>query len=143
MWQEKHIYCGIQRTPRALSFLMIRPGLKVLIVDDSAVVRRNLKKLLSRLASGVTVLEANGVRSSVQQVEVEHPDAVIVDIQLPDGSGFDVLEYLALQSPPPFTVVLTNYPDQRNRERATALGARFFFDKSFEYEKLLDALSEI
>lgn len=116
-------------------------GRKVLIVDDSAVVRRNLKKLLLGQPGIAAVCEAHSVFSTIQQVSTEHPDVVIVDIQLPDGTGFEVLEYLALQHPRPYTVVLTNFPDQRNEERARTLGAHHFFDKSFEYERLLEVLT--
>ena len=114
---------------------------KILIVDDSAVVRRNLKKLLLGHPGVHSVIEAHSVYSTIQHVATDRPDVVIVDIQLPDGSGFEVLEYLALQEPRPFTVVLTNFPDKRNEERAAALGANHFFDKSFEYERLLEVLT--
>ena len=115
---------------------------KILIVDDSAVVRRNLKKfLLGRPGIGA-VCEAHSVYSTIQQFSTEHPDAVIVDIQLPDGTGFEILEYLALQQPRPFTVVLTNFPDRRNEERASALGVNHFLDKSFEYERLVELLTQ-
>lgn len=127
---------------RSMSHASRVSGRKILIVDDSAVVRKNLKKLLAGQPGIATVCEAHSVYSSIQQVLTEHPDTVIVDIQLPDGTGFEVLEFLALQDPRPFTVVLTNFPDQRNEERAVALGANYFFDKSFEYERLLEVLTE-
>lgn len=116
-------------------------GKKVLIVDDSAVVRRNLKKLLLGQPGITAVNETHSVYSTLQHLATERPDAIIVDIQLPDGTGFEILEYLALQQPRPFTVVLTNFPDQRNRERAVALGVNHFLDKSFEYERLIEVLA--
>jgi DNA-binding NarL/FixJ family response regulator len=121
---------------------MVCSGLKVLIADDSTLVRRNIKKLLSGHTTIETLLESHSVFSTMQQVETEHPDVVIVDIQLPDGSGFEILEYLALQHPRPLTIVLTNFPDARNRDRAKELGADHFFDKSFEYENILEVLSD-
>lgn len=120
---------------------MTGSGIQVLIVDDSALVRRNLKKLLSEQPGISVVCEAHSVHSAIQHIDTEHPDAVIVDLQLPDGSGFEVLEYLSGQKSQPFTIVLTNFPDQRNRERAEAFGVRHFFDKSFEYEQLAEALA--
>ena len=116
-------------------------GKKVLIVDDSAVVRRNLKKLLLGQPGIGAVSETHSVDSTLQHLATERPDAIIVDIQLPDGTGFEILEYLALQHSHPFTVVLTNFPDQRNRERAFALGVNHFLDKSFEYERLIEVLA--
>lgn len=115
-------------------------GRRVLIVDDSAVVRRNLHKLLARHPGVAVLFEAHSVYSTIQQVETEHPDTIIVDLHLQDGSGFEILEYLALQKPAPLTVVLTNHADPINRERAVALGADYFFDKSFEYDHILDIL---
>ena len=70
-------------------------GKKVLIVDDSAVVRRNLKKLLLGQPGIAAVSETHSVYSTLQHLATERPDAIIVDIQLPDGTGFEILEYLA------------------------------------------------
>ncbi len=127
-------------SPGAILVHMVKAGRRVLIVDDSVVVRRNLKQLLSDQPGIDDVQEASSVASALLRIVEEQPDAVIVDIQLPDGTGFEVLEHLAEQVPRPLAVVLTNYPDQYNRERAAELGVEYFFDKSFEYERLLEVL---
>lgn len=114
--------------------------INVLIADDSAVVRKNLRKLLADHPAVASLSESAGVQSTIQHLDREHPDTVIIDLQLPDGSGFEILEHLRFKPHRPVTIVLTNFPDQSNRERAIALGADHFFDKSFEYEQLVQVL---
>src|SRR5688572_19792662 len=72
-----------------------RSGLtRVLIVDDSAVVRERLASLLSS-ASGIDVVaEAGNVATAREAIAQATPDAIILDLGLPDGSGLQVLEEL-------------------------------------------------
>lgn len=118
----------------------VRSNTTVLIADDSRVVRRNLRKLLTRLSGITAVLESCNVASTLDQIAVHHPDVIILDLQLPDGSGFEILEHFAGSGEWPVTMVLTNHASRDYREKAARLGAHYFFDKSFEYEQILDVL---
>lgn len=119
---------------------MEQQGITVLVADDSDLVRRNIVKLLEGCPVIRQIIHSHSVYSTIQKMEVEQPDAVILDLQLPDGSGFDLLEYIRLKPQHVLVIVLTNFPDPGNRERALKLGADFFLDKSFEYEQLPDLL---
>lgn len=110
--------------------------MKVLVADDSDLVRRNIARLLTDCPGVDELIQSHSVYSTIQTIEVENPDAVVLDLQLPDGSGFDLLEYIRLKPRRMLVIVLTNFPDPANRERALRLGADFFLDKSFEYEQL-------
>jgi DNA-binding NarL/FixJ family response regulator len=69
-------------------------------------------------------------------------DAVIVDLQLKRGSGVEVLAYLQRtgMTESAFAAVLTNHALPAYRERCLQYGVRHFFDKSLEFDRVLDAL---
>jgi DNA-binding NarL/FixJ family response regulator len=115
---------------------------KILIVDDSAVMRRNLSKLIGSHTEISCVIEAETVDTAIQRINDEWPDVVVVDLQLSDETGFEILEFTVRQEHAPIVIVLTNFPSVENRRRAKSLGASYFFDKSFEYEKVIDVLNE-
>lgn len=116
--------------------------MKVLIADDSRVVRRNLKKLIASVPGIEAVHETDTVSSTLKQLADEIPDVLILDIQMPDGTGIEVLDSQSPNSPRPVVIVLTNYPSESNRSMCLSRGADYFFDKSNEYERIIDVLNE-
>ena len=88
----------------------------MLIVDDHASFRRLARLLL--LAAGFDVVgEAAGVASARALIELLHPDAVLLDVMLPDGSGLDVARELACEPDAPH-IVLTS-----SRSRSDFVGS--------------------
>lgn len=119
---------------------LILSSVKVLIADDSTLVRRNLRQLLSTVSVAPDFCESDSVASTIESIEAEFPDTVILDLLLPDGTGFDVLNYLRERERRPRVIMLTTHPGEPERQRAIALGAEHFLDKSTEYEKLFELL---
>lgn len=119
--------------------------MKLLIADDSELLRQNFRKLLDGSRTITDIIEASTVADTLQKVTAERPEVLLLDIQLPDGSGFDVLH--ALFDRPhefqPTVIVFTNFPSEHNRRKSYELGARFFFDKSNEYEQLIELLDSL
>ncbi len=74
-------------------------GLHVLIVDDEPLARRRTLRLVSQIAGVARIDEAGDVAQACAMVGAAAPDILLLDIQLPGGSGFDVLERVA-QTPP-------------------------------------------
>jgi DNA-binding NarL/FixJ family response regulator len=66
---------------------------------------------------------------------------VVLDLKLAQGSGFDVLRAVHEQAPEIDVFVLTNHADEPYRRRAERLGARGFFDKTSEFERVRDTLA--
>lgn len=114
--------------------------MKILLADDSPLVRENLEKLLRSTLADLEVLHSDGVQSTIDEIQLNHPDVVILDLRLIDGSGFQVLEYLRSTATSPATIVLTSYAGQAERERSLALGAAHFLDKSTDYDRLIELL---
>ncbi len=85
---------------------MNRPPLRVLIVDDARLARAELRTLLAQIDAVELVGEAEDVPQAREAIARLHPDLVLLDIQMPSGSGFDVLANL---EPAPAVVFTTAY----------------------------------
>ena len=118
-------------------------GLKVLVVDDSSVVRKRLAGLMAEAAAVEAVTEAGNAADALLAVTRFRPDVVILDLQMPEGSGLDVLRSLRRSNPCPTLVVLTNHTDDHYRRACREGGADFFFDKSTDLERVLEVVAAL
>ncbi|MDP3766967.1 MAG: response regulator transcription factor [Dehalococcoidia bacterium] len=113
---------------------------RVAIVDDSDIIRERLTRKLREEAGVCVVGEATDARAGVALVGREHPDVVILDLRMPEGGGFRLLEGIKDVRPHPTTVVMTNVPYSAFRRRCLELGAEHFYDKSTEFERIGDVV---
>lgn len=116
--------------------------LKVLIADDSLVVREHLVTMLDELEGIEIVGQAENVAEATTAIRKLQPDLVILDIWMPDGSGIDVLQNIKQPGPAPVVIILTNYPYPEYRQRCLNAGADFFLDKSTEFDQILDLFEQ-
>jgi DNA-binding NarL/FixJ family response regulator len=116
---------------------------KVLIVDDSQVLRDDLKKILGTIENLELVGEAENAQKAVQLVRKLNPDIVILDINLQIGNGIDVLNILRKNSLTCTIIMFTNYASNAFKVLTQKLGAKYFFDKSNNIEDLIDTLKSI
>jgi DNA-binding NarL/FixJ family response regulator len=114
--------------------------MKVLIVDDSAVVRVRLADLLLEVEGVESVAQAEDGQQALELVKTLKPDVAIVDVRMPRRSGIDLLEDVRKSRQTLKVIMLTNYPTPENREKCLSLGADYFFDKSSEIEEVVNAL---
>lgn len=110
---------------------------RVLVVDDEREIRALLRRLL--VGSGYRVLEAGTAEEAIDQIAVEEPDLVLLDLVLPDRSGHDVLEHVRSN---PATrllpvVILTGAATREQKLRAIHEGVTDFISKPFSPEELL------
>ncbi len=112
----------------------------VLIADDSSLIRNNLSKLISRTREDITVKGSSDVNSTIRELDSAQVEVLILDIQFPDGSGLEVLEHLRASRAKPFIMVLTNLLSTRVKEKSLELGADLFFDKTEEYERVVEEI---
>jgi DNA-binding NarL/FixJ family response regulator len=113
--------------------------MKVFLVEDSPLLRDRLQTLLAAIPGARTVGHAESAREAIEQIVAAAPDVVVLDLSLREGNGFDVLR--ALKGRPIDCYILTNHPIEGFRSVAMRLGARGFFDKSSEFQKLKDILA--
>ncbi|HEX7954086.1 MAG TPA: response regulator transcription factor [Burkholderiales bacterium] len=114
--------------------------MKVLIVDDSAIVRVRLADLLHDIDGVESVMQAPDALGALDLMKTLKPDVAIVDVRMPKRSGIDLLEDVRRTGQSLKVIMLTNYPTPENREKCRSLGADYFFDKSSEIEQVINVL---
>jgi DNA-binding NarL/FixJ family response regulator len=120
-----------------------RVFIKVLIVDDSDIMRERLVTIISEIEGVKVIGQAQNADEAMELVEKLEPDAVILDIRMTGESGISVLQKIKTKKPAPIVIVFTNYPYPQYRQICLKLGADFFLDKSSEFHKLPEILKEL
>ncbi|MGD9570780.1 MAG: response regulator transcription factor [Thermoleophilia bacterium] len=112
-------------------------GVRILVVDDQAPVRRVVRRLLER--SGYEVDEADDGRTALAVFEVETPDAVVLDVVMPVLDGWSTLERIRERSNVP-VLMLTGRSAELERTRGLRYGADDYLVKPFGGEELVARL---
>ncbi|MCB0196034.1 MAG: response regulator transcription factor [Anaerolineae bacterium] len=112
------------------------PNIKVLVVDDSLIVREHLVTILNEITGTEIVGQAGTVAEAIGAIQKLRPNVVILDIRMPGGSGIDVLKWVKQAEVRPIVIILTNYPYPGYRQRCLRAGADFFLDKSTEFDQI-------
>ncbi|MDX1375499.1 MAG: response regulator [Burkholderiales bacterium] len=118
--------------------------MRVFLVEDSPLVRERLQAMLAGIEGARAVGSAATAREAIDGIRAEHPDVVLLDLKLAEGSGLDVLRALRAQDAPAESAaiyVLSNFAEAPYRRLAENLGAQDFFDKTTEFERMRDALA--
>jgi DNA-binding NarL/FixJ family response regulator len=116
--------------------------MQVFVVEDSPMVRARLVEMLRAVPGAKVVGAAPGAKAAIGMILATRPDVVVLDVNLAEGSGFDVLRAVCRQAPEIDFYMLSNFADAPYRDLAQRLGARAFFDKSNEFERVRDLVAE-
>ena len=117
--------------------------MKVLIADDSKIIRNRITKLLSGYREIDTIEEAINVKDAIRKIRQSYPNVLILDVKMPDGNGIDVLNTIVNDQTPPVVIVVTNYPFPEYEKEYMMAGADFFFDKSNEFRLIQKVIENI
>ena len=106
----------------------------VVIIEDEAVLARNLGKAFTR--RGFVVREAGTIAEGLRAVEEARPEVVLLDLRLPDGSGIDALPKLLAADPDVAVIMMTAYGSVADAVQAMQQGARDFVLKPFDLDEI-------
>jgi DNA-binding NarL/FixJ family response regulator len=113
---------------------------KIFIVEDSPILRQRVEQLVRSVPGAQIVGHAASAAEAVAGILAHGPDVVLLDLCLERSSGFDVLRDIAARERGIDVYMLSNFASEPYRRHAERLGAKGFFDKSTEFERVRDAI---
>ena len=114
--------------------------IKILLVDDHTMFRQGLREMLSTDEEMLVVGEAENGSAAVDLAAREHPDVVILDVEMPGITAAETLEALLALSPAPRVLVVSMYDSPRLVRDLLGRGASGYLVKSASLEELLTAV---
>jgi len=117
--------------------------IRVMIADDHAVVRRGLRQILSETEDIHVVGEASGPEEVRTKARELRWDVLVLDMNMPGGSGFELLKEMRTQDPKAKVLVLTMFQEEQYGVRAIRAGASGFLNKESAPEKLIEAVRKL
>jgi len=116
---------------------------RVFLVDDHEVVRRGVAELINSESDLEVVGEASTARETPSRVAATHPDVVVLDVRLPDGSGVDLCRTIRSTHPDIQCIMLTAYDDDEASYAAVLAGAAGYVLKDIRGQKLIDGIRRV
>ena len=117
--------------------------IRILLVDDHEVVRRGLRQMLAEAYPQAQFGEAGRVATAHEALLRSTWELVLLDINLPEGSGFDLLTHARKLYPQTAVLVLSSYPEKEFAVRAFKLGAAGYLTKSSVADEMLLAVRRV
>lgn len=117
--------------------------ISLVLIDDSEVVRAGLRALLGTDASIRIVGEGTNVANGVEEVSRLRPQVVLLDIQLPDASGFDACRQILKRSPDSRVIFLTSAVSDSMVDEAIRSGAQGYLLKEIDGRALVNAIRDV
>ncbi len=122
---------------------MTNKQLRVMIVDDHAIVRRGLKAVLQERREIVVVGEAGNVAEAISEADRLEPDVIVMDLRLPDGSGVEACREIRSRHPEASVLILTSFADEDALFSAVLAGASGYVLKDLDPHAVQDAVITI
>src|SRR5262245_28033701 len=116
--------------------------MKILVVDDHAVVRQGVQRLLSSIPNAV-VLEAATAHEALATARKEIPDVVVLDINLEAASGLELLRRILIESPNMRVLMFSMHSEPIYANRALKAGAYGYVSKAVGAEELTTAVLRV
>jgi two-component system, response regulator YesN len=117
--------------------------MKILIIDDSEMLRVRLRDSLQVIKNVEIVGEAKNGIEGLQMIKEKVPDFVILDIRMPEMNGITVLAKMKEQGLKSKVCVLTNYPYIQYKQKCIEGGANYFFDKNNNFQELINLVTKL
>lgn len=115
--------------------------LKILITDDSKLLRKKLREELEKL--NCDVLEAENGKEAIMRDLTEQPDGVILDIVMPEVGGIETLQVIKEINPEIPVIMLSSAGTSQKLKQTLELGALDFIQKPYTSEQIKQAVEQI
>ena len=115
----------------------------VMIIDDHEVVRRGIAEVVDRADGMHVVAEAGSVAEGLRRAALVRPQVLLVDLQLPDGTGLDIMAGIAQTQPEVRSIVLTSFDDDDALAAALDAGAAAYLLKSVRGAEIADVVRAV
>jgi two-component system response regulator DevR len=119
------------------------PRIRLVLVDDSEVVRLGLRALLGAERSLEIVGEGSSVATGVAACVKHKPDVALLDLRLPDGTGFDACRQILRRLPETRVLMLTSVADDTLVDEAIRAGAHGYLLKEVNSRALIQAITDV
>ncbi|HET9528948.1 MAG TPA: response regulator transcription factor [Blastocatellia bacterium] len=117
--------------------------IRILAVDDHALLRQGVASLVADESDMTLVAEAANGREAVEQFRTHRPDVTLMDLQMPEMNGLDAMATILAEFPDARIIVLTTYSGDVQAVRAIKAGARAYLLKNSLHKELLDAIRAV
>lgn len=111
--------------------------MKILLIEDEPVVVRMIARYLAD--AGHSVASAGNAEEGIERLQVERPDFVLLDLELPGMTGVEAIPLIKERCNSPI-LIISGYADDELRRDLLSLGAQGVFAKPLNFQKLLAAL---
>jgi two-component system response regulator DevR len=126
-----------------MSYTLKKAPIRVLIVDDSELVRAGLRALLGVEPAIAVAGEAESVATGIAMCKRLRPDVVLLDIRLPDGTGLEACKEIRRRLPATYVLILTSAIDDRMVDDALKAGAHGYLLKEVNGRSLIQAIFDV
>ena len=120
-----------------------RSKLVVLIVDDNELFTERMIGLLENVSNIGYINVATDYNEGWRLVAEDHPDLVLLDINLPGKNGIELLKKIKAQEKTSRVIMITNHADKYYRQLCQQIGADHFLDKSCDFAKVPEIIRQI
>lgn len=117
--------------------------MRIVVVDDSPLLRDRIKDLFKNLKNVEIVGEAVNGLDGLRLIENIRPDLAILDIRLPEMNGIEILKKIREKGINIKICMLTSYPYKQYKDRCMAEGSDYFFDKNHDIQQILDVVTKL
>jgi len=119
---------------------MEQDRIRVLSVDDHALLREGIAMIINHQTDMVLVSQATGGKEAIQQYRQHLPDVTLMDLRMPDLSGLDALLAIRAEFPEARIIMLTTFEDDMEIRRAIEAGACGYLLKSIPPNELVQVI---
>ena len=117
--------------------------IRILIIDDHAIVRRGLRDIVADTPDMEVVVEASNGHEGLRMARKSEPDVILLDISMPGLSGLETLQQIKAERPSRQVLMLSMFPEEQYAVRALKLGASGYLTKESAPDELIAAIRKV